>query len=162
MNAAQDSRRHDHAAEAGFTMLEVLVALTIFLMVIATVGTTIARRDMTPTPLQTAKTMQSMLFRARSDAILRGADTAFVIDMKAKRFAYPKGSAPIALPEGGDIRMLTGGELISESGEVLLLFRADGSSSGAEILLSDGRSAEARINVNWLTGVPLLLEGEAQ
>lgn len=162
MSTAQDGRHHGRAAEAGFTILEVLVALTIFLMVIATVGTTMARRDTTPTPLQTAKMMQSMLFRARSDAILKGVDTAFVIDMKAKRFAYPKGSTPVDLPEGAGIRMLTGGELVSQSGEVQLLFRADGSSSGAEILLTDGRSADARINVNWLTGVPLLLEGGTQ
>ncbi len=162
MSAAQDDRHDDRAAEAGFTILEVLVTLTIFLMVIATVGTTIARRDTTPTPLETAKKMQSMLFRARSDAILKGVDTAFVINLKAKRFAYPKGSTPIELPRGEEIRMLTGGELVSESGEVHLLFRADGSSSGAEILLTDGRSADARINVNWLTGVPLLLEGGAR
>jgi len=149
-------------AEAGFTILEVLVVLTIFLTVIASVGTTMARRDTTPAPLQSAKIMQSMLFRARSDAILKGIDTAFVIDIKAKRFAYPQGSTPIELPDHTQIRMLTGGELVSESGEVLLLFRADGSSSGAEILLTDGRFAPARVNVNWLTGVPLLLEGGAQ
>ena len=53
MSAAQDNRHDDSAAEAGFTILEVLVTLTIFLMVIATVGTTIARRDTTPTPLET-------------------------------------------------------------------------------------------------------------
>ncbi len=37
-----------------------------------------------------------------------------------------------------------------------------GPGAGAEILLTDGRSADARIIVNWLTGVPLLLEGGAQ
>jgi general secretion pathway protein H len=162
MSAGQDKRHDDRAAEAGFTIVEVLVTLTIFLMVMATVGATIARRDTTPTPLETAEQMQSMLFRARSDAILKGVDTAFVIDMRAKRFAYPKGSTPIELPDGDEIRMLTGGDLVSESGEVHVLFRADGSSSGAEILLTDGRSADARVNVNWLTGVPLLLEGGAQ
>ena len=105
------------------------------------------------------KAMQSMLLRARSDAIVNGADTIFVIDTNAKYYAYPKGSKPIRLPQGQEIRMVTGGEFATEEGQTYLIYRADGSSSGAEIVLSDGRTSDARIEVNWLTGVPLLTRG---
>ena len=162
MSAAKINWRKGNAAEAGFTLLEVLVTLSILLMLIATVGTAIARRNSVPTPFDTARQMQSLLFRARSEAILKGIDTAFLIDIKAKRFSYPRGSPPVALPQGAEIRMLTGGELVSEDGEILLLFRADGSSSGAEILLTDSRFPAVRIDVNWLTGIPMLLKGGAQ
>ena len=100
-----------------------------------------------------------MLLRARSDAIVNGADTIFVIDTNAKYYAYPKGSKPIRLPQGQEIRMVTGGEFATEEGQTYLIYRADGSSSGAEIVLSDGRTSDARIEVNWLTGVPLLTRG---
>ena len=156
MSAPADPRARE--GEAGFTLVEMLVALMIFALSVALAGSFITRRGPQP-PYQTAKAMQSMLLRARSDAIVNGADTIFVIDTNAKYYAYPKGSKPIRLPQGHEIRMVTGGEFATEEGQTYLIYRADGSSSGAEIVLSDGRTSDARIEVNWLTGVPLLTRG---
>jgi general secretion pathway protein H len=154
------AERGHGGAKAGFALLEFLIVLAIVGMVAATVGATMARRDTTPSPLESATKMQSMLLRARSDAIVGGTDTFFVIDAERRQYAYPRGTAPLQLPEDQEIRMVAGGESGADDGAVEILFRADGSSSGAEILLTNGRSAEARIEVNWLTGVPLLREGQ--
>ena len=158
MSTRRKDARIEGDGRAGFTLIELLVAFTIAALVMGTVGAAMVRRDPRPSPLQVGQAMQSMMLRARSDAIVKGTDTMFAIDTRARRYAYPVGADPVALPEGQEIRMIAGGEFVSEDGATyFLLFRADGSSSGAEILLTDGRSADARIDVNWLTGVSRLI-----
>jgi prepilin-type N-terminal cleavage/methylation domain-containing protein len=159
MKPRRQSKNIADGRSSGFTLLEVMVAMLIFAMAIGVTGATIARRDLTPKPAQVAKQMQALLFRARSEAILKGRDTVFSIHTGARQYSYPVDATPVALPQTHDINVGAGAELTAEGGEVLLVFRADGSSSGAEITLSDGVSADARISVNWLTGVPLLKLG---
>ena len=65
MSAPADPRARE--GEAGFTLVEMLVALMIFALSVALAGSFITRRGPQP-PYQTAKAMQSMLLRARSDA----------------------------------------------------------------------------------------------
>lgn len=149
-------------SEAGFTLIEFLVAMVMIAMVLGSVGSTMARRDNRATTLQSAQAMQSLLFQARSDAILKGENVLVAIDATNRRYTYPRGATPVTLPEGQVIRMIAGAEFVSDDGSTyFLVFRPDGSSSGAEILLSDARSGQARIDVNWLTGVPQLKAGAA-
>ncbi len=154
------SRAAASPAEAGFTLVEFLVALVILATVLGTVGSTLARRENRITPLKSAESMQSMLFQARSDAILKGRNTLFAIDARNRQYVYPAGTTPRRLPDDHEIRMVAGSEFISPDGQTYyLVFRPDGSSSGAEILLRNGAGAEARIFVNWLTGLPRLRVG---
>jgi prepilin-type N-terminal cleavage/methylation domain-containing protein len=150
-------------AEAGFTLVEFLVTLAILALVLGSVGSTLARRENRVTPLMSAEAMQSMLFRARSDAILKGRNTLFAINAGAKQYVYPAGSTPVQLPDDQEVRMIAGSEFVSPEGSTYyLVFRADGSSSGAEILLRNAAGTEARIEVNWLTGLPRLRVGTSQ
>jgi len=143
--------------EAGFTLVEFLVAMVMIAMVLGSVGSTMARRDNRTTTLQSAQAMQSLLFQARSDAILKGRNAMVAIDANNRRYTYPSGARPVTLPEGQQIKMIAGAEFVSDDGSTyFLIFRPDGSSSGADIMLSDARSGQARIEVNWLTGVPRL------
>jgi general secretion pathway protein H len=147
----------DHENEAGFTLIEFLVAMVMIAMVMGSIGSTMVRRDNRATTLQSAQAMQSLLFRARSDAILKGGNALVAIDAANGQYTYPSNAAPVRLPEGQTIRMIVGAEFVSEDGSTyFLVFRPDGSSSGADIVLSDERSGGARIEVNWLTGVPRL------
>lgn len=143
--------------EAGFTLIEFLVAMVMIAMILGSVGSTMARRDNRTTTLQSAQAMQSLLFQARSDAILKGENALVAIDAANGRYTYPSNAAPVKLPEGQVIRMIAGAEFVSDDGTTyFLVFRPDGSSSGAEIVLEDARSGRARLEVNWLTGVPRL------
>jgi general secretion pathway protein H len=152
----------DPARRAGFTLLEMLVALVILGFVLAAGTAAIARRDMTPTPRQVAERMQAAFLRARGDAIRTGGDAAVLVDVPGRGFAYPADAAPSPLPDGMEIRLRAAAELFAGGGRAHVVFRADGSSSGADVLLTGGRPGAARIEVDWLTGVPRLREVAAE
>ena len=150
----------DGGSDAGFTLLEMLLALTILGLVLAAGAAAVARRDLTPTPAQVARQIQAALLQARSEAIRTGADAAVVIDLAARSFAHPPGAAPVALPDGMVIRARTAAELVTRDGRALIVFRADGGASGAEIALSAPGAPGARIEVGWLTGLTRLSVAE--
>ncbi|MEZ5810816.1 MAG: GspH/FimT family pseudopilin [Rhizobiaceae bacterium] len=143
-------------ATAGFTLLEMLVTLTILAMVVTGFAVNMARRDNTPTPRETAKQVQSMLYLARSDAIGSGESRTVVIDTKNRRFDY-RDHSPVTLADGQKLRVVAGRELISSDGKVSLVFLPDGGSSGADIEVTDARERSATLRINWLTGLPALL-----
>jgi general secretion pathway protein H len=142
--------------QAGFTLLEMLVTMLVVAVALALGGSVIARRDMTPTPAQVARQLQATFLQARSDAVRRGRDAAVLVDIAGRRFAYPEAATPVPLPDGTDVRLVAGA-VASDGGRTLVVFRADGSSSGADLILADGRHADARVAVNWLTGLPQIL-----
>ncbi len=145
----------------GFTLLEVLVTLTILAMVLSGFAMNMARRDNVPTPMDKAKEVQAMLYFARSKAITSGRRTTVTIDIDAKQFFY-EGKIPVALEEGHRLNVIAGQELISADRKVSLEFLPDGGSSGADIEITDQRERNAKIRINWLTGLPALVAGDAQ
>ncbi|MEX0347710.1 MAG: GspH/FimT family pseudopilin [Rhizobiaceae bacterium] len=145
----------------GFTLIEVLVTLTILAMVLSGFAMNMARRDNVPTPLDKAKEVQAMLYFARSEAISSGTRKTVTIDIDAKQFSY-EGRKPVALEAGHRLNVIAGQELISADRKVSLEFLADGGSSGADIEIKDQRERNAKIRINWLTGLPTLVSGEVQ
>lgn len=148
-------------SRAGFTLIEVLVTLTILAMVLSGFAMNMARRDNVPTPLDKAKEVQAILYFARSEAIGSGERKTVTIDIDAKQFSYGS-RKPIALEEGHGLNVIAGRELISEDRKVSLEFLPDGGSSGADIEITDQRERSAKIRINWLTGLPALVAGEVQ
>jgi prepilin-type N-terminal cleavage/methylation domain-containing protein len=146
---------------AGFTLLEMIVALIVVSLALAIGGATLARRDMTPTPVQVARQMQGLMLQARSDAVREGRDASVLVDVAGRRYAYPPEARPVALPEGTEIA-LQAAAAGAGGGGALIVFRADGSASGGDVMLTDGRHADARLAVNWLTGLPRLVAGAPQ
>ena len=140
----------------GFTLIEVVVTLSILAMLMTGMAMTMARRDNTPTPVQKAKEIQAMLYLARTDAISKSSAAKVTVDIADRRFEYPS-RRPISLEAGQKLKIVTGRSLIN--GDVVdLLFLADGGSSGADIEITDGRGRSAMLRVNWLTGLPSLEE----
>ncbi|SFH20223.1 Type II transport protein GspH [Palleronia marisminoris] len=151
--------RNDGSGEAGFTLVEMLVTLTILAVIAGLAAGALGRRDPTPAPRLVAEQLQAIILEARSDALRTGRDTSVAIDLQARTFAYPPGATPLRLPPGmsfkGSLaRPATGGSTAA------LVFRADGSSSGAELELSSEGSS-ARLEVSWLTGLPRVISARA-
>lgn len=146
---ALDQERPD----AGFTLIETMVVLLIFAIVMGVGATTIVVRDRTPSPYDIAKRIQSIAFKARSDAIFENRRTAIVLDTKQGLIRYRR-EPILQLPENQTMSVLAGQELTLSEGRVALAFLPDGSSSGAEITLADDRERNALLKVFWLTGLP--------
>lgn len=140
----------------GFTLVEVLVTLTILAMVLSGFAMNMARRDNAPTPRDKAKEIQAMLYFARSEAISSGERRQVGIDIKNKRFSY-QDQKGVVLADGQKLRVVAGRDLIEDE-RVTLFFLADGGSSGGEIEITDDRERNATLRINWLTGLPALIE----
>ncbi len=147
-------------SDDGFTLIEVVVTLTILAMLMTGMAMSMARRDNTPAPAQKAKEIQALLYLARSEAISKSAMAVVTVDITERRFDYEAGD-PIQLPTGQKLRIVTGRSLINDN-VVNLLFLADGGSSGADIEITDERGRSAMLRVNWLTGLPSLEVGSSQ
>ncbi len=157
--AGNTARAPEKMPDEGFTLIEVIVTLTILAMVLTGFAMSMARRDNVPSPRDRAKEVQAMLYLARSEAIANGEPRVVTIDTKARRFDYDARKA-LVLSENQNLKVLAGRELITGNGEVSLIFLADGGSSGAEIEITDERQRSAKLRINWLTGLPALLPGD--
>ena len=153
-----ENRDGSDTGREGFTLIEMLVTLTILTMVLTGFAMSMARRDNAPAPRDRAKEIQAMLYLARSDAITSGQSSVVKIQTKIRRFEYGA-RKPVVLAENQQLRVVAGRELTNAAGEVSLVFLPDGGSSGAEIEITDDRNRSAKLRINWLTGLPALLPG---
>ena len=153
------------SSEDGFTLFEMLVVMTIVMMVFAGVSNTIVTRNSKPTVNDMAKNVQKLVYNARANAISSGKPQKVWINLDRKSFAYQQNKT-VLLPDTVGLKITTGQEMISAEGIIELLFLADGSSSGMDILFSDENLVEgeagsrrlSRLRVNWLTGLPSVLD----
>ncbi len=148
------ARKHIGSRDDGFTLVEVMVATLILGVALAVGATAFARRSKSSPPVAIAMQMRVSLLEARRDAILGGTGTAFTVNIEKRTYTYPPGSTPHELPAGMALRMKTSREFQTGHGQYLFRFNPDGSTSGGEIVLSDKRRADARIELHWLTGIP--------
>jgi prepilin-type N-terminal cleavage/methylation domain-containing protein len=76
--SARSTCRHEADTDApcaGFTLVEMLVTLTILVLVMGSLTVSMARRDVVPTPHDKAREIQALLYLARSGANLSPAIT---------------------------------------------------------------------------------------
>ena len=141
-------RRRDH--HGGFTLIEVVLALTIASM-LATLAVPYFRANAGETALRArANEVASLLRRDRNMALYVQRGSMILVDANGGAIRSGLLGQSIVLPRGVTLRLLPEG---AES----IIFNADGSSSGARILLSGGRSAIA-VDVNRLTAAIAVVE----
>jgi general secretion pathway protein H len=147
-------RREPAAAQAGFTLIEVMavmaiVALLASLAIGMSRGT--GRGQLKALALETA----DLLRRQRLSAVLTGSRRQVFID-GGGRTLFGDGRKTVKLPEDVVLDVLGAGS--ERSGErAIVRFEPDGSSSGAAFRVSrDGFGYEIR--VNWFTGGVSILD----
>jgi general secretion pathway protein H len=147
-------RRRQSAArwgrEAGFTLIEVIVTLTILSFALALISGYKQPWSSGLGVRGTAAQLAGGLRLARSEAILRNQPIAFELDLATNRFRIGAG-AMRQLPSQLSIALLTivGERRDSTTGDIR--FNPDGSSTGGRITIADGTRAMS-VGVDWLSG----------
>jgi general secretion pathway protein H len=143
-------RRLDRSFVAGFTLIEMLVVMTIMALV-ATIAVPLLGRPSNSLLLETTvRDLAGALRLTRAAAIAQNVDIALDIDVDRRTFqsaAIPLQSfAPGIVAE---LKVAEPERVTSSHGA--FRFFPDGSSTGGDVVLHL-RNMEARICVNWLTG----------
>jgi general secretion pathway protein H len=131
-----------HGREAGFTLLELIVTLSILGLGLR----------------GTAAQLASGLRLTRSEAILRNQSTAFEIDLAGHRYRVGSGAVR-QLPMQLQLALLTVTGEQHYAAQGAIRFNPDGSSTGGRIEVADGARSIA-VGVDWLSGRVSVAEGQ--
>ena len=151
------------AAEAGFTLLELLVVLVLATLMLSLVVPRFAAVVPGVELKSTTQKTASLLRYARSRAMAESRLIAVELDADAHALRMSHRDEPIALPESIELTLSDTGSLAlgheiqlpptldASAPGPSIRFYPDGSSSGARLQLS-GASGRFVIEVDWLTG----------
>lgn len=137
--------REGAPGEAGFTLLELMIALTILALSMTVVTAGVARRSPVFEVRATASDIAALMRDARVSAQASSQPVSVDFRVDERLFEGPGGQR-VLLPEGVEADM----ESSSAAGRPAVIFLPDGSSTGGAILLRGPASAE-RVDVDWLT-----------
>jgi len=135
--------------DAGFTLVELLVALAVAALVMAALPLGLRRDGGAAAVQRTAADIGAALRRARAAAIAENRPAVFAIDLAEGRYTADR-APPAALPPGLEISVRAADMAIA-GGRAGIGFYPDGSSTGGRIAIAGG-AATAHVAVDWLTG----------
>lgn len=128
------------------TLLELLVVLTVLALLTAALP---ALTGVTPRFEDSVRALVATLREARAEAVLRGAPTPVVFDLRQRRYGRP--GEERAMPEGLTLELETVDAARLGRRLPSVVFFPDGGASGGVIRVSDGAQS-AVVSVRWLTG----------
>lgn len=134
------------AGNKGFTLLELLVVLTLSTLIL-TVALPRFAALLPGAELKNYSRQTAALLRlARSQAIATGEEVALVLDRQARQSRLSGRKTPYPWPERVELRLAQTTE--QQAG---IVFYPDGTSSGGTLVVA-GSGRNYRIEVHWLTG----------
>ncbi len=139
----------------GFTLLELLVVLVLIGVLTAAVAPTFLR-DFNADAEFAATQVAAALRTARGRAISENAETVMAVDIANNRYVV-SGQPASQLPEDLTIGLFTARSELFDDAAGQIRYFPDGSSTGGEVVVSDGRST-FRVRVEWLTGRVTVLQ----
>lgn len=138
--------------QAGFTLIETVAVLAIAVLVFSVSALSLSALKGRVTPMKSASEIAQMMNAVHMSA-RDGTDTqSVVIDLKTKRVTAKK-ERDIQIPQDLSLSVVVGRETVSNEEVLEIFFLPDGTSSGAEIMISSPKGDMARVDVNWLTGL---------
>lgn len=133
----------------GFSLIEVLVVVSLVALMASLVGTSIYRSLDGVKVRQAGKDLVTALRYTRGQAIVAREEKTLAVNVEKKSFQAPDRKT-VNFPEGVDVTLKTAAfDLDKSVGRVR--FFPDGSSTGAQITLTAGQRSWL-ISVAWLTG----------
>jgi general secretion pathway protein H len=143
---------------AGVTLIEVLVVLTIMAMVVSSISYVALNKKESLKDL-TMSIVQNMRL-TRQQSIREGLSQQFVINLSENTFEFSE--TLIELPEDVSITVNTAENQLLDKDSVGISFYPDASSSGGKILLESAKQS-FRILIVWISGkVSMSATGETK
>lgn len=136
--------------EGGFTLLELMVALSIAVLMLATAPFAVMRAYETMQYRATVKELIAGLKSTRLDAMRKGRSVAFMVDLEQRRFGV-ESRLDYALPEQLEVRLLLADVEIRDT-QGAVRFYPDGGSTGGSVELIRPGGGGVRVEVDWLLG----------
>ncbi|MFD2346387.1 prepilin-type N-terminal cleavage/methylation domain-containing protein [Sinorhizobium terangae] len=140
-------------ATAGFTLVEMLVVLAVVAAAtgISFLGVRVIRAVNSPEAV--AHKIGDSLAALRYRALNTGRAQSARFDVQQKKVIVAADGSEINVPAEYSIVVTAGREADEDDREPEITFLPDGSSSGVEISISDVLRNDAKLRVNWLTGL---------
>ena len=154
---ATDRKDAARRGEAGFSLLEIMIALAILALSMALVGAAFGRSSVGFRFDSAAQELALNLREAQARALRSGRDVALVIDVDTRLYRLQE-DPEVQLPEGIALNVISAGEVMASSRRPVISFAPDGGSTGGAIRLSlEDRSTT--ISIDWLTGAVTTASG---
>jgi general secretion pathway protein H len=149
------------ASASGFTLIEMLVALSIMAMIAGLVSSAFWGQLTHAELRSSAASVAATLRDVRGRALAHGRTEIFVADLHAGTFAIGGDPRKHTIPRGIGIEVMTTIEDSIDDSVGLIRFFADGSSSGGAVILTrDGARMDVR--VDWLSGRTVVSEASTR
>ena len=136
---------------AGFTLIEILMTLVIAVAITAISAAAYSKLSSTAALKATAQDILVTLRRARISAMAKSEEVAFAIDNQKRIYWVAGSNRQRAIDSSLDMQVFSARALNANKNISHIRFAPDGSSSGGEIKISNGKRTY-RIVVEWLSG----------
>ncbi|KON79855.1 GspH/FimT family pseudopilin [Azoarcus sp. PA01] len=140
-----------HRSFRGFTLVEILVALTIAATLFAVAPVVLDRAYETMQYRATLRTLLTGLNAARAEAVRSGRTTTFDVDLQTRRFGVDA-RFDSELPSDLDVRVVVAQGEIRPGGQAAIRFYPEGGATGGSVELIRPSGAGVRLRVDWLLG----------
>ncbi len=139
---------HGRSAKTGFTLLELIVALSI-LGILASMSGSMLANGRSPRPDAVARELIASLREARMKAMTTGRPTLFWLDLSNRSYGV-EDSRPRKLPPAVHVEIVAAEANTARSRGMVRFFPEGGATGGRVILEADGRKSV--IEIDWLDG----------
>jgi general secretion pathway protein H len=155
---APDIKVAARRSDAGFSLLEMMIALAILALAVTVVGVAFGRSSIGYRFEAATQELALNLREAKARALRSGTDVALVIDVDTRLYRL-QSDQPVQLPADVNLSVVSAGEVMATSRRPVISFSPDGGSTGGSITLSfEDRSTT--ITVDWLTGTVAVATGD--
>ena len=137
--------------DAGFTLLELLVAIAVAALLLTAVPPMLSRGFDAMAYRAAVRELVAGLKGARRAAMETGRSVAFVVDTAAHRFG-PEGALNGELPRSVQVQLTVADSEIDSPERGAIRFYPDGGATGGSIQLLRPGGSGVRLRVDWLLG----------
>ncbi len=151
MSALCINKEAIRSRSTGFTLIEVLMTMVIAVAITAISATAYNRLSSTAALKATTQDILVSLRRARISAMAKSEEVAFAIDNQKRIYWVTGSNRQRAVDSTLDMQVFSARGFNANKQISQIRFAPDGSSSGGEIKISNGKKVY-RIVVEWLSG----------